>query len=140
MDNLVKEAGAMAESGIREIVLTGIRLISFGRDRGESLMDAVEAVAALPGVERIRLGSLDPDEVDGAFIRRAAAEQKLCHHFHLSLQSGCDAVLHRMNRRYTTGEFRAVSDGIRAAMPDAGITTDVLCGFVGETEEEHRAT
>lgn len=70
-------------------------------------MDAVEAVAALPGVERIRLGSLDPDEVDGAFIRRAAAEQKLCHHFHLSLQSGCDAVLHRMNRRYTTGEFRA---------------------------------
>ena len=140
MDNLVKEAGAMAESGIREIVLTGIRLISFGRDRGESLMDAVEAVAALPGVERIRLGSLDPDEVDGAFIRRAAAEQKLCHHFHLSLQSGCDAVLHRMNRRYTTGEFRAVADGIRAAMPDAGITTDVLCGFVGETEEEHRAT
>ena len=140
MDNLVKEAGAMAESGIREIVLTGIRLISFGRDRGESLMDAVEAVAALPGVERIRLGSLDPDEVDGAFIRRAAAEQKLCHHFHLSLQSGCDAVLHRMNRRYTAEHYKSLIADARSKMPDITLSSDIIVGFPGETDEDFEQT
>jgi len=137
---VVAEAEAMAQNGIREVVLTGIRLISFGHETGLGLMDAVDAVARIHGVERIRLGSLDPDEVDAAFIARAAGQKKLCRQFHLSLQSGCDTVLRRMGRRYSTAQFLEVAKGINAAMADAAITTDVMVGFVGETEEEFLTT
>ena len=133
------EAQLAAAHGHQEIVLTGIRLTSFGREAGLSLMDAVEA-AAQTDIHRIRLGSLDPDEIDEAFIDRAARCEKLCPHFHLSLQSGCDTVLRRMGRRYTTDAFAHTVDALRAAMPEAAFTTDVMTGFVGETEEEFAQT
>ena len=102
-------------------------------------MDAVEA-AAQTDVHRIRLGSLDPDEIDDAFIERAARCEKLCPHFHLSLQSGCDTVLRRMARRYTTDAYAHTVDALRAAIPEAAFTTEVMTGFVGETEDEFAQT
>jgi threonylcarbamoyladenosine tRNA methylthiotransferase MtaB len=135
----VQECEEAARAGHYEIVLTGIRLASYGRERGEMLMDAVEA-AAKTEVGRIRLGSLDPDEIDAEFIRRAADCEKLCRHFHLSLQSGSDSVLRRMGRRYTAKKYTEIVGDIRKLMPDASFTTDVMSGFVGETEEEHLET
>ena len=111
----------------------------YGRERGLTLADALKA-AAETDVQRIRLGSLDPDEISQDLINACAAEEKFCRQFHLSLQSGCDKTLHRMARRYTTAQFADTVARIRAAMPDAVFTTDVMCGFVGETEEDHRAS
>ena len=133
------ECEQAAQAGHHEIVLTGIRLTSFGREQGGSLMDAVEAAAAT-SIGRIRLGSLDPDDIGEDFIRRAADCEKLCRHFHLSLQSGSDSVLRRMGRRYTALQFAAIVQSIRDAMPEATFTTDVMCGFVGETQQEHLAS
>ncbi len=130
------ECEEAAQAGHFEIVLTGIRLTSFGKERNQALMDAVEAAAAT-SIGRIRLGSLDPDDIGDDFIRRAAGCEKLCRHFHLSLQSGSNSVLRRMGRRYTSQEFASTVMKIRKAMPEATFTTDVMCGFVGETEEEH---
>ena len=114
-------------------------MASYGRERGLTLADALKA-AAETDVQRIRLGSLDPDEISQDLIDACAAEEKFCRQFHLSLQSGCDKTLHRMARRYTTAQFADTVARIRAAMPDAVFTTDVMCGFVGETEEDHRAS
>lgn len=139
LSGIQAEAQLAAAHGHEEIVLTGIRLTSFGREAGLSLMDAVEA-AAQTDVHRIRLGSLDPDEIDDAFIERAARCEKLCPHFHLSLQSGCDTVLRRMARRYTTDAYAHTVDALRAAIPEAAFTTDVMTGFVGETEDEFAQT
>ncbi len=139
LENIRNECEQAALAGHFEVVLTGIRLTSFGKESGLTLMDAVDA-AAQTSVGRIRLGSLDPDDIREDFIQRAAKCEKLCHHFHLSLQSGSDAVLRRMGRRYTTEEFADTVCKIRAAMPDASFTTDVMSGFVGETEEEHSQT
>ena len=133
------ECEAAVDAGHFEIVLTGIRLTSFGNERGETLMDAVEA-AAMTRIGRIRLGSLDPDDIGEDFIDRAARCEKLCRHFHLSLQSGSDGVLRRMGRRYTAAQYADTVLRIRSAMPDASFTTDILCGFAGETEAEHRET
>ena len=130
-----RKRGCAAKAGHAEIVLTGIRLASYGRERGLTLADALKA-AAETDVQRIRLGSLDPDEISQDLIDACAAEEKFCRQFHLSLQSGCDKTLHRMARRYTTAQFADTVARIRAAMPDAVFTTDVMCGFVGETEEE----
>jgi len=143
LDSVLEETKRLAEAGYREIVLTGIHLMSYGKDiRTEtvSLLDAIDTVAAVPGVERIRLGSLEPAMIDTAFAEHLAAEKKLCRQFHLSLQSGSDTVLKRMNRRYSTGEYRAAVTLLREAMPDCAITTDVIAGFVAETEEEHKET
>ncbi len=136
---LQAEAQRAAEAGHAEIVLTGIRLASYGRECGLSLIDALKA-AAETDVQRIRFGSLDPDEISQALIDACAGEEKFCRQFHLSLQSGCDNTLHRMARRYTTAQFADTVARIRAAMPDAVFTTDVMCGFVGETEADHRAS
>lgn len=136
---LREETQKAAALGHPEIVLTGIRLASYGRERGITLADAINA-AADTEIHRIRLGSLDPDEITPAFIDACAAQPKLCRQFHLSLQSGCDATLHRMARRYTTEQFARTVEAIRAAMPDAVFTTDIMCGFCGETEEDHRAS
>ncbi|MDL2225831.1 tRNA (N(6)-L-threonylcarbamoyladenosine(37)-C(2))-methylthiotransferase MtaB [Eubacteriales bacterium OttesenSCG-928-M02] len=138
--DIVAEAAHLIARGVPEIVLTGIRLISFGRDTGQSLLDAVDAISQLPGDYRIRLGSLDPDEVDEPFIRRAAGMEKLCNHYHLSLQSGSDTVLKRMGRKYDTRLFAQVVAQLRALDAHVGITADVLTGFVGETEAEHQET
>jgi len=140
---ILAEAEALAEAGYREIVLTGIHVCSYGLDRGEG-SHAVVALAAqlaqIPGIERIRLGSLEPLSITPAFIELARANPKLCPHFHLSLQSGSDTVLKRMNRRYTTSQFRSVAQALREAFPDASLTTDVIVGFPGETDAEFAET
>lgn len=136
---LQAETQRAAELGHREIVLTGIRLASYGREQGLTLSDAIKA-AAQTDVHRIRLGSLDPDEISPEFIRACAEEEKLCRQFHLSLQSGCDNTLKRMARRYATAEFEHTVKEILQAMPDAVFTTDIMCGFVGETQADHEAS
>ena len=134
-EGVAREVQQMARQGHREVVLTGIRLASYGRERGGTLMDAIHAAAGTD-IARIRLGSLDPDEMTDELIDRMAGCEKLCPHFHLSLQSGSDTVLHRMARRYTTAEFAHVVQRIRARFPRAAFSTDVMVGFVGETDEE----
>ena len=136
------EARRLAAEGCREVVLTGIEISSWGRDlnTGEELMDLIEAVcAAAPGL-RVRLGSLEPRTITEDFCRRAAALPNLCPHFHLSLQSGCDATLARMNRKYDTSRYYESVKLLRDHFQDPGITTDLITGFPGETEEEFAQT
>ena len=137
-----QQARALAAEGYREVVLTGIEISSWGRDlrTGEGLIDLVEAgCAAAPGL-RVRLGSLEPRTVTGEFCRRCAALPGLCPHFHLSLQSGCDATLARMNRKYDTARYYESVRLLREYFPDPGITTDLITGFPGETEGEFAQT
>lgn len=133
---LKEEAVKLASKNYKEIVLVGINLSCFGQDTGKNLCDAVETVAEVPGVERIRLGSLEPERLDPEFIERLSKCKKLCPQFHLSLQSGCDETLKRMNRHYSTVEYRTIVNNLRNAFKDASITTDVMVGFAGETDEE----
>ena len=138
LEQAERQARALAEEGYRELVLTGIEISSWGVERrdGSSLMDLVEAVcAAAPGC-RVRLGSLEPRTVTEAFCLRAAELPNLCPHFHLSLQSGCDAVLKRMNRRYDTARYFQSVELLRAHFDRPAVTTDLIVGFPGETEEE----
>jgi threonylcarbamoyladenosine tRNA methylthiotransferase MtaB len=134
------ESERLAGAGYREISLTGVNLSSYGVDIGARLMDAVKAVHGACGAARIRLGSLEPPAVDEAFISAAAGLPKLCRHFHLSLQSGSDSVLRRMRRGYTVKGYARVVREILAAMPDASLTTDIICGFPGETDIEEKET
>jgi threonylcarbamoyladenosine tRNA methylthiotransferase MtaB len=134
-DEITKQALLCAESGHKEIVLTGINLGCYGQEYGLTLGDAVKA-ADVEGIERIRLGSLEPEMITDSEIEKFKAVQKLCPHFHLSLQSGCDETLKRMCRRYDTAQYEAVVDKLRAAFPDCSITTDIMVGFAGETDEE----
>ncbi len=136
LSRIVSECSDAAGAGHFEAVLTGNRLAAFGKEQGLTLMDAVEAAAKTP-IGRLRLGSLDPDEISDDFIARAAVCEKLCRHFHLSLQSGSDTVLRRMGRRYTIAEYADAVDRIRRRMPDASFSTDIMAGFVGESEQEH---
>ena len=133
----------LAEEGYREVVLTGIEISSWGAERrdGSSLIDLVEAVCrALPPDVRVRLGSLEPRTITAEFCRRAAALSNLCPHFHLSMQSGCDSVLKRMNRKYDTKRYYESVKLLREYFERPGITTDLIVGFPGETEEEFQAT
>lgn len=130
------EAEQLADSGYSEVVLVGINLSSFGRDTGCNLCDAVDAVADVEKISRIRLGSLDPDLMNDEMLRRLAANQKFCPHFHLSLQSGCDETLKRMNRHYDSRFYYDLITRIRARFENPAITTDIMVGFAGETEEE----
>lgn len=137
LENILQEAGKLSENGFKEIVLTGIHLTSYGIDTGDhSLIDVIISLNAIEGIQRIRLGSLEPLYLTRDLIQRMASVEKLCPHFHLSLQSGCSETLSRMNRRYTTEEFREIVCNIREFFPDAAITTDIMVGFPGETEEE----
>ena len=140
-DRCAAQAAELAEKGYREIVVTGIEVASWGKDfkTGEGLMDALEAIAAAAPAVRLHLGSLEPTVVTDDFVSRLSA-LNVCPHFHLSLQSGCDATLKRMRRKYTTEEFVAVTERLRAAFPGCALTTDLICGFPGETEEEFAAT
>ena len=136
LEDVRAEARRLGEAGYRELVVTGIHLASYGRETGDTLLSAVRAVHDAPGVDRVRLGSLEPVVVDEAFCEGVRTMPRLCPQFHIALQSGCDAVLKRMRRRYTTAEFeRAVAD-LRAAAPGCAITTDILTGFPGETDDE----
>ncbi len=134
-EEITKQARLCAESGNKEIVLTGINLGCYGQELGLTLSDAVKA-ADVDGIERIRLGSLEPEMMTDEEIAKLKGIKKLCPHFHLALQSGCDETLKRMCRRYDTAQYRAVADKLREAFPDCAITTDVMVGFAGETDEE----
>lgn len=140
-EDILREVCGMAEAGYQEIVLTGIHISSYGIDRGESGLPGLLArLHDIEGLKRIRLGSLEPRIVTEEFVRQISAMPKICPHFHLSLQSGCDSVLKRMNRHYTTGEYFRTAELLRKYYTDPAITTDVIVGFPGETEEEFRAT
>ena len=136
LDDLIAEVTQLSEKGYKEIVLTGINLSAFGQDINLHLCDAVEAACAINGIERVRLGSLEPEQLSEDVIIRLSKQQKLCPQFHLSLQSGCDETLKRMNRHYTTEEYRTIVQNLRNAFDNAAITTDIMVGFPGETEEE----
>jgi len=141
IEDIIIEAKRLADAGFREIILTGIHVASYGKDIGNiSLLDVIEKVSEIEGIERIRLSSMEPTFVDEKFMKKAVNIEKLCDHFHLSLQSGCDTVLKRMNRKYTTKEYENIVDLIRKYMPNVGITTDIIVGFPGETEEEFNKT
>jgi threonylcarbamoyladenosine tRNA methylthiotransferase MtaB len=136
---ILAEARLLADHGYREIVLTGIHLCSYGTDRGlpsHAVMELALDLANIKGIERIRLGSLDPSSVTKEFITLAAKNSRLCPHFHLSLQSGSDRILKKMNRRYLTKDFRQVVCQLRERFDDPGLTTDVIVGFPGETDDD----
>ena len=136
LDELKRELVEIAANGYREVVLTGINLSAYGQELGLSLCDAVETACAQSGIARVRLGSLEPEQLDEPNIERLERQEKLCPQFHLSLQSGCGATLKRMNRHYTPEEYREIVHNLRAAFPNSAITTDIMVGFPGETEEE----
>ncbi len=136
LSELNKELMELAGKGYREVVLVGINLSAFGQEWGLDLGDAVEAACAVDGIERVRLGSLEPERMDEAMIARLAKQKKLCPQFHLSLQSGSAGTLKRMNRHYTPEQYRTIVHNLRAAFPNAAITTDIMVGFPGETQEE----
>lgn len=142
LSDIVAEAGRLAENGYQEVVLTGIHLDSYGTylEEHENLLTVIQEIAKIDGIKRIRLGSLEPRIMTEEFVAGLAAEEKLCPHFHLSLQSGCDATLKRMNRRYSAEEFRQCCERLRRHFDDPALTTDVIVGFPGETEEEFTAT
>jgi threonylcarbamoyladenosine tRNA methylthiotransferase MtaB len=141
-DDIVEEIKKVAANGYKEIVLNGIHISSYGKDiqENDALIRLIEAINEIEGIERIRLGSLEPKLITEDFIERYAKLDKVCDHFHLSLQSGSDTVLMRMNRKYTTEEYRNNVGIIRKYMPEAGITTDIIVGFPGETEHEFKET
>ncbi|MCI2048955.1 MAG: tRNA (N(6)-L-threonylcarbamoyladenosine(37)-C(2))-methylthiotransferase MtaB [Lachnospiraceae bacterium] len=140
-EEIVEEITGLAKSGTREVVLSGIHTGSFGMDRGKpELQELLPKLDAIPGLERIRLGSLEPRIMTKEFVETLAACPRVCPHFHLSLQSGSDTVLKRMNRHYTAAEFLSCMDRLRAAYDRPALTTDVIVGFPGETEAEFAET
>ena len=142
IESVLKEVRALAEKGYKEVVLTGIHLSSYGVDfpeeKKETLLSLIRAVHEIEGIRRIRLGSLEPGIVTREFAEGIAALPKVCPHFHLSLQSGCDETLERMNRRYRSGEYRERCELLREVYGNPALTTDVIVGFAQESEEEFR--
>jgi threonylcarbamoyladenosine tRNA methylthiotransferase MtaB len=143
IENVIEEIKKVVEEGINEVVITGIHIASYGRDfKGENigLIDLLEEINKIQGLHRIRLGSIEPTIITEEFVERLSKLDKICDHFHLSLQSGCTETLKRMNRRYTTEEFRDVTKRLRSKFPNAALTTDIIVGFPGETDEEFNTT
>ncbi len=142
LEEVYEEVSKIAESGIKEIVITGIHISSYGKDLNPklTLIDLLEKIHEVQGIERIRLGSLEPLIITEDFVERLKKLPKICNHFHLSLQSGCNATLERMNRRYTTDDFRKIVSILRKNIPEVALTTDIIVGFPGETEEEFNET
>ena len=138
MEDVLAEVYTLASNGYQEIVLTGIHLSSYGIDTGENLLELIRAVHQVEGILRIRLGSLEPRIITREFAEGIAALPKMCPHFHLSLQSGCNTTLKRMNRRYTAEEYYEKCELLREVFDHPALTTDVIVGFPGETEEEFR--
>ena len=139
---VLDEIRSLAEHGFKEIILSGIHTASYGVDLDEkvTLVDLLEEIEKIDGIERVRIGSIDPTFFTEDVVRRILALKKLCPHFHLSLQSGCDATLKRMNRRYTAKEYEDIVNLLRDKIEDVSITTDVIVGFPGETDEEFKET
>ncbi len=136
LEDIKKEACALSKAGYKEIVLVGINLSAFGNGTDYNLCDAVELIAKEEGIKRIRLGSLEPDHITDEMLLRLKAVDKFCPQFHLSLQSGANETLKRMNRHYTAEFYKDLTDRIKKIFPDSAITTDIMVGFHGETEEE----
>lgn len=145
VEECIEEAKGLAKAGYKEIVLTGIHVTSYGqdlKDQGvtQDMGDLIASMSQIEGIERIRLGSLEPRLITQEFIEKVSHTDKLCPHFHLALQSGCDETLKAMNRKYTTEEFREAARLLREHFPDVALTTDVIVGFPGETIEQHEAS
>ena len=136
---VVAEVKRLAENGFKEVVLTGIHVASYGKDRRDtSLLDILKQVHEVEGIERIRFSSIEPNVVTEEFAQTMAAMPKICDHFHLSLQSGCDKTLKEMNRKYDTEKYRQAAATLRKYLPKVALTTDIIVGFPGETEEDFR--
>ena len=135
-EDITAELARLVSNGYKEAVLVGINLTAYGQDCGLNIADAVDAACAVDGLERVRLGSLEPDFITDDVIARLKAQPKLCPQFHLALQSGCDATLRRMNRHYTTAEYADLCARLRHHFPECALTTDVMVGFPGESKEE----
>ena len=136
---VVAEVKRLAENGFKEVVLTGIHVASYGKDRRDtSLPDILKQVHEVEGIERIRFSSIEPNVVTEEFAQTMAALPKVCDHFHLSLQSGCDKTLKEMNRKYDTEKYRQAAATLRKYLPKVALTTDIIVGFPGETEEDFR--
>ena len=143
LSDILEEVNRLAQNGYQEVVLTGIHLDSYGVDfesGDENLLTVIKEIAKIEGIKRIRLGSLEPRIMTEEFVNVLSKVEKLCPHFHLSLQSGCDETLRRMNRKYDTQEFRECCERLRRYFDDPALTTDVIVGFAGETEEEFEQT
>lgn len=142
LENVITEVEQIVDKGIKEIVITGIHIASYGKDFKEDigLIDLLEKLNEVKNLKRIRLGSIEPTIITEEFVERLSKLEKICDHFHLSLQSGCDETLKRMNRRYTTEEFETVTKLLRNKFPNAALTTDIIVGFPGETDEEFEKT
>ena len=148
-ESIISEITQIASKGIKEVVITGIHIASYGKDFVMSkdskltnyrLIDLLEEINEIQGIQRIRLGSIEPLLITVEFVERLKKLEKICHHFHLSLQSGCDETLKRMNRRYTTEQFKEIVRLLRNAYSDVNLTTDIIVGFPGETDEEFNKT
>lgn len=142
IDSITEETKRLADNGFKEIVLTGIHVASYGKDFDSdiSLIDVIEAVASVEKIERIRLSSMEPRHISLDFLERMKATGKACDHFHLSLQSGSDDILRAMNRKYDRKMYKEKVDLIREVFPNAGLTTDIIVGFPGESQENHEET
>lgn len=140
--SVISEIEKIAKQGIQEVVVTGIHVASYGKDFNNDykLIDLLEEINKIDGIKRIRLGSIEPLLITEEFVERLKKLEKICHHFHLSLQSGCDETLKRMNRRYTIEEFKEIVNRLRKNYEDVILTTDIIVGFPGETEEEFNKT
>ena len=141
-ESIIKEITQIAQKGIKEVVITGIHVASYGRDfdNENGLIELLEKINEVDGISRIRLGSLEPKIITEEFMQRLVKLEKICHHFHLSLQSGCDETLKRMNRKYTVSEVEEIIERLRRYYNDVILTTDIIVGFPGETEEEFNET
>ena len=142
MDSIIQEITQIAQKGIKEVVITGIHVASYGRDfeNENGLIELLEKINEIDGIHRLRLGSLEPKIITEEFMQRLIKLEKMCHHFHLSLQSGCDDTLKRMNRKYNTAEIKEIVERLRRYYDDVILTTDIIVGFPGETEEEFEKT
>lgn len=140
-DEVLSEIKRLVKNGFKEIILTGIHVASYGIDLGDtSLEELLIKIDKIEGLRRIRLSSIEPMTLDREFVDKIKSVKKLCPHFHISLQSGCDETLRRMNRKYTTAQFKEIVDGLRESFPNVAITTDIMVGFPGETNTEFQQT
>jgi len=143
LENVIEEIQSVVKKGIQEVVITGIHVASYGldfEDKNIRLIDLLEEINKIEGLKRIRLGSLEPNIITDEFVERLKKLDKICDHFHLSLQSGCDETLKRMNRKYNTDDFEKVVTRLRNTYPNVALTTDIIVGFPGETEQEFNNT
>ena len=142
IESVIEEVKKIAEKGIKEVVITGIHIASYGKDFDNNigLIDLLEEINKIDGIQRIRIGSLEPKIITEEFMQRLIKLPKICHHFHLSLQSGCDETLRRMNRKYNTLEFKEIVNRLRKYYSDVILTTDIIVGFPGESQKEFDCT